>query len=169
MFKQDETTGLPRKLTQKEKVTGQANQNSPSKRKTKATGKRTGGRPTQKLQTSGMRLQLISTPELRKRTPAFNRNQHPASSNSDNDDQSSISSEDIAPSPKSNIKNEHHPRFQRYHSGSQRGTANRRCPPRLVTPYQLTSSIIKTMKKRRLYNLNSIRHRRNRTQTITRA
>ena len=57
MFTQDETTGLSRKLTQKEKVSGKANTNSQTKRKTRATGKRTGERPTRKLQTTGMRLQ----------------------------------------------------------------------------------------------------------------
>ena len=53
------------------------------------------------------------------------------------------------------IKNEHHPRFQRYHSGSQLGTANRRCSPRLGTPYQLMSSMIKTIKKRKQFEIDS--------------
>ena len=89
MFKQDETTSLPRKLTQKEKVTGQANQNSPTKRKAKAASKRTGG----------MRLQIDIPAGISKADT--NIQQKPASSNSDNEDKSSISSEDIAPSPKS--------------------------------------------------------------------
>ena len=100
MFKQDETTGLPRKLTQKENMLGQAKTDSPTKRKARATGKRTGGRPTRKLQTSGMSLQT--------ETPAGVSNNdniipQPVTSDNDhqnNDDQSSTSSEDFAPSPK---------------------------------------------------------------------
>ena len=57
MFRQDETTDLPRKLTQKEKMLGQGKTDSPTKRKASTTGKRTGRRPKRKLQTSGMSLQ----------------------------------------------------------------------------------------------------------------
>ena len=92
-FKQIETTGLPRKLTQKEKVTGQANQTGPTKRKARATGKRTGGRPIHKLKTSGMRLQTDIPAGTSKEDTNI---QQPAPSYSDNDDQSSVSSEDIA-------------------------------------------------------------------------
>ena len=100
MFRQDETTGLPRKLTQKEKVSGKAKTDSPTKQKASATGKRTGGRPTQKLQTSGMRLQ---TDILAKTSNNDSIIQQPVESDNDdqdNDDKSSVSSEDIAPSPK---------------------------------------------------------------------
>ena len=57
MFKEDEKTGSPKKLTQKERTLIQGKSDSPAKRKTKTTGKRNGGRPTRKLQTSGMSLQ----------------------------------------------------------------------------------------------------------------
>ena len=57
MFKENGKTGLPKKMTQKETMLIQGKSDSPAKRKTKETGKRTGGRPTRKLQTSGMSLQ----------------------------------------------------------------------------------------------------------------
>ena len=97
MFKQDVTMGLPRKLTQKEKVTGQANQNSPAKRKARTKGKGTGVRPTHKLQTSGMRLLTDIPAGISKEDINI---QQAAPSNSDNDDQSSVPSEDFAPSAK---------------------------------------------------------------------
>ena len=43
MFKEDERTGLPKKLTQKERMLTQGKTDSPTKRKAKSTGKRTGG------------------------------------------------------------------------------------------------------------------------------
>ena len=57
MFKEDEKTGLPKKLTQKERMLTQGKSDSPTKRKAKSTGKRIGGRPTRKLQTNGISLQ----------------------------------------------------------------------------------------------------------------
>ena len=51
VFKTDEITGLSVKQTKKQKLATQTS--SPTKRKAKATGKRTGGRPAQKLQTKG--------------------------------------------------------------------------------------------------------------------
>ena len=78
-------------------MTGQENQNGPTKRKARATGKRTGGRPTHKLQTSGMRLQTDIPAGTSKEDTKI---QQPAPSSSDNDDQSSVSSENIAPSHK---------------------------------------------------------------------
>ena len=167
MIKQGKTTGLPRKLTQKENVSGQANQNSPTKRKAKATGKRTGGSPTHKLQTSGMRLQTDIPTGTSKADPNIQQKPAPVTQTMTTNHQSSrrISHHRL----RGKIEKEHHPQFQGYHSGCQLGTANRRCSPRLETPYQLMSSMIKTMKKRKLYNLKSIRHRTNRTQTTTRA
>ena len=105
MFKQDETTGLPRKLTQKERVTGSATQNSPTKRKARTTGKRTGGRPTHKLQISGLRLQTdipagTSKENINIQKPVPSDNDNQDKDDQDNDDQSSVSSEDIAPLPK---------------------------------------------------------------------
>ena len=100
MFRQDETTCLPKKLTQTEKMLGQGKTDNRTKRKARTTGKRTGGRPTRKLQTSGMSLQTevpAGTSNTENTIP------HPAiSDNDDHDDadQSSASSEDIAPSPK---------------------------------------------------------------------
>ena len=96
MVRRDETTGLPRKLTQKEKMLGQEKTDSPTKRKARTKGKRTGGRPTRKLQTIGMSLQTD--------IPAGTSNNdniipQPVTSDNDdqdNDDQSSASSEDIA-------------------------------------------------------------------------
>ena len=97
MFKEDEKTGLSMKLTRQQKMTSQAHQNSPPKRKAKTTGTRTGGRPTHKLQTSGMRLQTDD--QIEEPTADTKTREKPALSNSDNDDQSSTSSEYIAPSP----------------------------------------------------------------------
>ena len=59
MFKEDTVTGLLKRLTRKEQAAGQqSNQSSPNKRRTKPTGKRTGGHPTHKTQrTRGMSLQ----------------------------------------------------------------------------------------------------------------
>ena len=91
----------PSKETKPNKKTlGQEKTNSPTKRKARATGKRSGGRSTRKLQTSGMSLQT--------NIPAGTSNNNniipqPVTSDNDeedNDDQSSASSEDIAPSPK---------------------------------------------------------------------
>ena len=100
MFRQDEKTGLPKNLTQEEKMLGQGKTDSPTKWKARTTGKRTGGRPTRKLQTSGVSSQTeipagTSNPD--------NTTPQPATSDNDDqndDDQSSASSEDIAQSPK---------------------------------------------------------------------
>ena len=100
MFRQDETTGLPKKLTRKEKTLGQGKKDSSTKRKARTTLKRTGGRPTRKLQTSGMSLQT-EIPAGTSNTD--NTIPQPATSDNDDhddDDQSSASSEDTAPSPK---------------------------------------------------------------------
>ena len=45
MFKEDEKTGLPKKLTQKERMHVLGKSDSPAERKTKATGKQDGGDP----------------------------------------------------------------------------------------------------------------------------
>ena len=49
MFKEDTRTGLPIKVSGQEKAALSKSQSSPIRRK--ATGKRTGGKPTRKLQT----------------------------------------------------------------------------------------------------------------------
>ena len=98
MFREDETTGLPVKVTRQKKTTSQAHQSSPTKRKAKSKGKPTGGRPIHKLQTTrGMSLQTYNKVEK-----STNNNTRDKSTTrlSDNDEQSSTFSEDIAPSPK---------------------------------------------------------------------
>ena len=121
MFKEDEGTGLPVKLTRQEKTTSQEHQNKPPKRKTTMTGKRTSGRPTHKLQTTG--VMSLQTDDKVEKSTNNNTREKPASSGSDNDDQLSKSSEDIAPSPKSQTKILRHPQSQQYHNGNQHGTA----------------------------------------------
>ena len=111
MFKEDEKTGLPKKLTQKGKMTMQGKSNSPAKRKTKPAGKRTGGRPTRKLQTSGMNLQT----EIPVGTSQANNNNKlqtatPNTEKHEEYNQSSDSSEDIAPSPKRQNKKQTPPK-----------------------------------------------------------
>ena len=49
MFREDEKTGLPKKLKQKERILTQKKSDGPTKQKAKSTGKRTGRRPTRKL------------------------------------------------------------------------------------------------------------------------
>ena len=61
MFRQVETTGLPKKLTQNKNMLGQGKTDGPTKRKARTTGKRSGGRTTRKPQTSGMSLQTDIT------------------------------------------------------------------------------------------------------------
>ena len=102
MFKEDEKTVFPKKLTQKERMHVQGKSNSPAERKTKTTGKRTGGRPTSRLQTSGLSLQA----EIPVGTPQANETATPSSDKHEEDDQSSDSSEDITPSPKRQNKNQ---------------------------------------------------------------
>ena len=101
MFKEDEKTGLPKKLTQKERMLIQGKSNSPAKRKTNATGKRTGGRPTRKLQTSGMSLQGEIPVGISQSNNSIPQTATPNTDKHEEDNQSSNSSEDIAPSPKS--------------------------------------------------------------------
>ena len=87
----------------------QGKTDNPTKREARTTGKRTGGRPTRKLQTSGMSLQT-EIPAGASNTD--NTISQPATSdNDDHDDadQSSASSEDIAPSPKRQNKKRTHP------------------------------------------------------------
>ena len=67
---------------------------SPTKQKAKATGKRTGGRPTNKLQTRGMSLQTEVAVEKEKTAPENSELSH------SDDNQSNTSSEDVALSPK---------------------------------------------------------------------
>ena len=72
MFKEDEKTGLPKKLTQKERMITQGKSLSSAKRKTKPIGKRTGGQPAMKLQTSGVSLQTeipVGTSQANKNIP----------------------------------------------------------------------------------------------------
>ena len=90
MFKEDETTGLPVKQTKKQL----RQQTSRTKRKAKETGKRTGGRPPPKPQTRGMTLQRNVTVEKGKTTLENSETSH------SDDNQSTTSSEDVAPSPK---------------------------------------------------------------------
>ena len=78
-------------------MTNQPRQNSPTKRKAKPTGKKTGGRPTQKLQTT--RGLSLRTDETIEKLPNNNTREKPASSTS-KDNQSTTSSVDVAPSPK---------------------------------------------------------------------
>ena len=105
MFREDKKTGLPKKLTQKERKPVQGKSDSPAKRKTKATGKRTDGRPTRKLQTSGMSLQV----EIPGGNSQANETATPSFDKHEEDDQSSDSSEDIDPSPKRQNKKQTHP------------------------------------------------------------
>ena len=71
-------------------MTNQPRQISPTKRKAKPTGKRTGGRPTQKLQTT--RRMSLRTDETIEKLPNNNTREKPASSNSE-DNQSTTSLE----------------------------------------------------------------------------
>ena len=100
MFRQDEMTGLPRKLNRKEKMLGQEKTDSPTKRKARATGNRTGGRLKRKLQTSGMSLQTDIPAGTSNNDNIILQPVTQDYDDQDNDDQSLASSEDIAPSPK---------------------------------------------------------------------
>ena len=100
MFRENEKTGLPKKLTQRERMLTQGKLDSPTKRKAKSTGKRTGGLPTRKLQTSGMSLQAEIPAGTSKSDNNIPQPATPDTDNHEDDDQSSASSEDIAPSPK---------------------------------------------------------------------
>ena len=142
-------------------MSGQANTDSPTKRKARATGKRTGGRPTQKLQTSEMRLQTD--------IPAGTSNndiiiQQPVPSDNDdqdNDEQSCALSEDIAPSPKRQNKKRTPPAIS---------TAPLRIFTRNSQSSLSTALTLNTTKEgRRRYNLKLIRHRTNKIQTTTQA
>ena len=123
MFKEDKEAGLPVKLTRQKKKTSQVNKSIPTKRKAKATGKRTGGHPTQKLQTScGMNLQTEEKVEKKHN----NTREKTKSSGSDSDDNSSTCSRDIAPLPKSLNQNVRLPQRQQCHFENQCETASRR-------------------------------------------
>ena len=78
----------------------QGKSDSPTKRKAKTTGKRTGGRPTRKLQTSGMSLQSEIPAGTSNSDNNIPQPATPDTENHEDDDQSSASSEDFAPSPK---------------------------------------------------------------------
>ena len=133
MFTEDENTGLPVKQTKKQKLATQTS--SPTKRKAKETGKRTGGRPAQKLQTTrGMSLR---TDDVLEKKTANTEPGKTESSHSD-DSRSTTSSEDVAPSPKrQNQKNAHHP--QHWHPKENRQeTASRRPPNHSEMPCQKT-------------------------------
>ena len=93
MFKDDENTGLSVKITKKQPG---HQTSSPTKRKAKPTGKRTGGRPPAKSQTRGMTLQ--SKVPMQKATTTTTTLDHSSSHADDN--HSTTSSEDRAPSPK---------------------------------------------------------------------
>ena len=90
----------PEKLTQKERMLTQGKSDSATKRKAKSTGKRIGGRPTRKLQTSGMSLQAETPAGTSQSNNNIPQPATPDTDNHEDDDQSSASSEDIAPSPK---------------------------------------------------------------------
>ena len=101
MFKEDERTGLAIKLMKMEKAAQnkQNKQCSTTKRKaTKATGKRTGGRPTKKIHTP--RGKSLQTAETADKSTQKEASHDKAPSNSDRDENSSSASEDVAPSPK---------------------------------------------------------------------
>ena len=89
MFQEDEETGLPVKHTKKSKQ----QTISPTKRNAKATGKRTGGRPTRQPQNRGMALETEASTEKEKTTTVD-------VESSQDDNSSTTSSEDVAPSPK---------------------------------------------------------------------
>ena len=92
MFKEDETTGLPVKITKKH-IRQQTS--SPTKRRAKATRKRTGRRPPAKPQTRKMTLQTYVP--IQKAITITLEN----SDSRHSDDNHSITSlEDVAPSPK---------------------------------------------------------------------
>ena len=98
MSREDEQTGLSIKLTKQEKASAQNNQSSPTKRKAKAKWKRTGSRPTRKIQTPrGMSLQ---TEEAIENATKGATREEIAPSDSDKDENSSSASEDNAPSLK---------------------------------------------------------------------
>ena len=95
MLKEDEKTGLPVKLTKKQKTSTQ--RNSPTKRKAKPKGKRTWGCPAQKLQTTrGMSLWTVETTEK----ATTNIGQEKTESSHSDGNRSTTSSEDVAPQPK---------------------------------------------------------------------
>ena len=138
MFREDEITGLPVKLTRQEKMTSQAHQNSPTNKGQSGgeTNMRAPNTQIHKLQkTSGRSLR---TDDKVGKSTDTNTREKPASSYSDNDDQSSTSSEDIAPSPKRQNQNVRHPQLQRYYNKNKQGTANRRCQLHSGIPYRLT-------------------------------
>ena len=58
IFKQDTSTGLPKRLTRKGKAAEQS-QSSPTKRRAKPTGKMTGGRPARRTTTLAMTFQTV--------------------------------------------------------------------------------------------------------------
>ena len=106
MFKEDEKTGLPKKLTQKK---GCSYKENPIAKRKKATGQRTGGRPTRKLQTSGMSLQAEIPVGISQSNNSTPQTATPNTGKHEEDDQSSDSSEDIAPSPKRQNKKQTRP------------------------------------------------------------
>ena len=95
MFREDEKTGLTRKLTKKEQTTlkEQSNkQNSPTKRPRKPTGKRTDGHPCDKP-----REMSLSSLEKSTKTPAPTTE---TITHSDTESNKSSNSEAAEPSPK---------------------------------------------------------------------
>ena len=100
MFKEDEKTDLPKKLTQKKRMLTQGKSDSPTKRTAKPTGKRTGGRPTRELETSGMSIQAKIPAGTSQSTNNIPQPATPDTDSHEDDDKSSASSEHIAPSPR---------------------------------------------------------------------
>ena len=88
MFQEDVVKGLPVKYKKKSKQ----QTISPTKRKAKATGKCTGGRPTRQPQNRGMTLETDASTEKEKTTTVD-------VESSQDDNSSTTSSEDVAPSP----------------------------------------------------------------------
>ena len=105
MFEEDETMGLPVKITKKQ---SRQQTSSPTKRKATTTGKRTGGRPPAKPQNRGMTLQT-EVPIQKATTTTTLEN----SSSHSHDYHSTTSSEDITPSLKRQNKKGTPPEPQR--------------------------------------------------------
>ena len=129
IFKENEGTGLPVKLTGPEKTTNEAYQNSPIKVKVKPTGKQTGGRPTHKIQTT--RRMSLQTDDKIKKSINSNTWEKPACSNSDNDNQSATSLEEIAPS----LKRQNQKRTPPTITALPQQKSTRNCQSALVTAF----------------------------------
>ena len=145
----------------------QGKSDSPTKRKAKTTGKRAGGRPTRKLQTSGKSLQAEipagtsksnnnipqpTTPDTDKTKMTINHRPHPK----------------ILPHRLSGRTRNRPLQRKQSQEGNQREIASRRFHMRLVIQYLLTRSKRRTMKrKNNRLNFKSIHHRTNKQTIMT--